>query len=91
MADILVELKSEKEKDKPEGSDKDMPMENGDEAMKSSQDNATINDSKTSDDAKMSDGEKSSKKGLKKNDVSHKDKSSLRRTLEKMMGKKSAK
>ena len=91
MADMLVELKSEKEKDKPEGSDKDMPMENGGEAMKSSQDNATINDSKTSDDAKMSDGEKSSKKGLKKNDVSHKDKSSLRRTLEKMMGKKSAK
>ena len=124
MADMLVELKSEEDKDKPEGSDKDMPLEDGDTSEKTSKDGkskdtkasndnsdkdnsdkAMKEDSKMSDDssksddslesdnAKMSDDDKmkDENKMSDKKSPSKKEKSSLRRTLEKMMGKKSAK
>ena len=124
MADMLVELKSEEDKDKPEGSDKDMPLEDGDTSEKTSKDEKSkdtkasndnsdkdnsdkamkedskmsddaskSDDSTESDDAKMSDDDKmkDEDKMSDKKSPSKKEKSSLRRTLEKMMGKKSAK
>jgi len=77
MADMLVELKTDEDKDaedkgEAKGDDKDMPLKSG------------ANDNETSSDAK-SEMSKSSKSKTKKLD--EKEKSSLRKTLERMMGK----
>ena len=88
MADMLVELKSEEEKDKPKGSDKDMPMTEGEKPMK----NEVKTDKEKKDKAKaksMNDkAEMDDPDTIEKPSKSEKEKSSLRRTLEKMMGKK---
>ena len=95
MADMLVELKSEEEeeKDKPNGSDKDMPMTEGEKSMK----NEVKKDQSKKDTAKKDKAEAKPKNDkaemddpdtIEKPSKSEKAKSSLRRTLEKMMGKK---
>ena len=93
MADMLVELKSEEEKDKPKGSDKDMPMTEGEKSMK----NEVKTDKSKKDTAKKDKAEAKPKNDktemadpdtIEKPSKSEKAKSSLRRTLEKMMGKK---
>ena len=88
MADMLVELKSEEEKEKPKGSDKDMPMTEGEKSMK----NEVKTDKEKKDKAKaksMNDKtEMADPDTIEKPSKSEKAKSSLRRTLEKMMGKK---
>ena len=93
MADMLVELKSEEEKDKPKGSDKDMPMTEGEKSMK----NEVKKDKSKKDTAKKDKAEAKPKNDkaemddpdtIEKPSKSEKEKSSLRRTLEKMMGKK---
>ena len=88
MADMLVELKSEEEKEKPKGSDKDMPMTEGEKSMK----NEVKTDKEKKDKAKaksMNDKtEMADPDTIEKPSKSEKAKSSLRRTLEKMMVKK---
>ena len=93
MADMLVELKSEEEKEKPKGSDKDMPMTEGEKSMK----NEVKTDKSKKDTAKKDKAEAKPKNDktemadpdtIEKPSKSEKEKSSLRRTLEKMMGKK---
>jgi len=98
MADMLVELKSEDKKDKPKGSDKDMPMTEGEKSIK----NEVKKDQSKKDTVKENKAKKNKAEAKPKNDKaemddpdtiekpskSEKKKSSLRRTLEKMMGKK---
>jgi len=76
MADMLVELESE-EKDKAEESDKDMPLKQGAESDTES----ILNEKADNLEAK------SSKNLDKKKELDKKEKSTLRKTLEKMMGK----
>jgi len=99
MADMLTELKSEEEKDKPEGSDKDMPMKDTSEKDTSksygsgSDGKAEMSGNKS--DEKIPEKKMDDKTGDDKIDTAkksilkskNKKKNSLRRTLEKMMGK----
>ena len=89
MADMLVELKTDAEKDAEEkgeskSEDKDLPLKSGDMTSdeKSKAKKSYGSDTKSE---KTSESESEPKKSKK--DLNEKEKSSLRRTLEKMMGK----
>ena len=89
MADMLVELKTDAEKDAEEkgeskSEDKDLPLKSGDMTSdeKSKTKKSYGSDTKSE---KTSESKPDSKKSKK--DLNEKEKSSLRRTLEKMMGK----
>ena len=80
MADMLVELKTDSDKDKAKGSDKMVPMTDGDTAEKKSS-TSHGSDSKNTKDAKDAKDKDNMKKSL-----SEKDEKSLRRTLKRLLG-----
>ena len=96
MADMLVELKTDEDKEAEEKGEmkdkgKDLPLKSGandEDAMnKDAMDKDDKKKSYGSDSDSESKSDKSSKKKKKKKKLDEKEKSSLRKTLEKMMGK----
>ena len=93
MADMLVELKTDEDKEAEEKGEmkdkgKDLPLKSG-----ANDEDAMNKDAMDKDDKKKSYGSdsdsesKSNKSSKKKKKLDEKEKSSLRKTLEKMMGK----